>query len=372
MLSDVWDYVSACISCNLHKNKPLKSWTWSHEKLSRIPFRVIVIDHIGPFPKTARNNRYILRVVCPLTMVGFLIAVSDTKTGTTILALECFVFASHGYPSVIRGDNAFGALSEYAATKGIRVICSSADTPSSQWAVERPNKEHTIKVYQWCRDNMANWDLSLPALQLLWRLTPYERLCGRCPLESLCGCKPRLPIPTTVVPGKRVELPDAAVDGSCGSYGEWSTSVLQTVRDEGREAAEEINRKNVEIRARQHGVVESPLAIGDIVCRYEKLTKSALGREDFDVFRVTEIVGPRTAQIRKMKYPQKSDGNLKIIWGPACNVNTDNYVKLGTKSVVTPMKPRPHKGGGTILGFNNYTSKYVVCKGEKFLEKSIS
>ena len=359
--ADCAAYIDDCIGCRLFKAKPAKNWIWNAMSLPRLPFRVIVVDHVGPFKRTRRGNRFILRVVCVLTMAGFLIPTPDTKRATTIHCLKVNVFASHGWPLAIKADGPFTTLREILAPSGVHVIIGNPESPTSQWQAERPNREQTRQLYAAVHQHGNDWDEITPALQLSWRCSPMERLNGRTPLEALTGAIGRMPISTALAPPSgRPSLRDPECY-SAADTAEHLVVAMKGIRDDIVEAGEAINEKNCLERAAAHGTTTSPLSVGDIVTPFEKLEKGKMGvdRDSIRVYIVDNIISNRAIIIREVLTK-----GVTVSFGGTKTVNPSNYIKLGTKNVITSyakpkrivIKKRRYK----VVAINNYTLKSIL------------
>ena len=104
------------------------------------PFSRVIVDCIGPLPKTKAGNQYLLTVMCASTRFPEAIPLRNIKAKNIIKALIKF-FTMVGLPRSIQsnqGTNFMSSLFQQAMYQlGIKQIKSSACHPKSQGALQR-------------------------------------------------------------------------------------------------------------------------------------------------------------------------------------------------------------------------------------------
>ena len=136
-------YVTRCISCLYYKSQTGKKLGFLHpiEKGS-IPFETIHIDHLGPFTKTTRENKYVLEVICAYSKYVMLESVKTTGTDETIEVLRKLM-CHYGKPKRIISDRgaAFisGIFKDFCSEYGIIHVLIAVGTPRANGQIERVN-----------------------------------------------------------------------------------------------------------------------------------------------------------------------------------------------------------------------------------------
>jgi transposase InsO family protein len=105
MKRDAHQYIKGCLACQSRKpSEPTGHGLLKHLPIPEQPFDIVDIDFLGPFPKTANENTYILIAIDRLT--GFPIA-APTKDATAKSAADAVysaVICEYGVPRVIHSD----------------------------------------------------------------------------------------------------------------------------------------------------------------------------------------------------------------------------------------------------------------------------
>ena len=74
------------------------------------PFSRIIIDCVGPLPKTKSGNEYLLTIMCALTRFPEAITLRNIKTKTIVKALvKFFIFV--GLPKSVQSDQCSNFMS---------------------------------------------------------------------------------------------------------------------------------------------------------------------------------------------------------------------------------------------------------------------
>ena len=104
------------------------------------PFSRILIDCVGPLPRTKSENEYLLTIMCTSTRFPEAIPLRNIKTKSIIKALiKIFTFV--GLPKSVQSDQGSnfmsGIFQQVMHELGIKQYRSSAYHPESQGALER-------------------------------------------------------------------------------------------------------------------------------------------------------------------------------------------------------------------------------------------
>ena len=124
------------------------------------PFSRIIIDCVGPLPKTKSGNEYLLTIMCASTRFPEAIPLRNIKTKTTVRALvEFFTFV--GLPKSVQSDQGSnfmsGIFQQVMHELGIKQNRSSAYHPESQGALERFHQTLKNMINSYCYDTEKDW-----------------------------------------------------------------------------------------------------------------------------------------------------------------------------------------------------------------------
>ena len=185
---DVSEYCRSCHTCQAvgKPNQkipaaPLKTIPDFDE-----PFSRVIVDCVGPLPKTKSGNQYLLTIMCASTRFPEAIPLRNIKAKTIVKALTKF-FTLVGLPKSIQSDQGSnltsGLFQEVMYELGIeQYITSSAYHPESQGAIERFHQTLKNMIKTYCLDFEKDWDEGVHLLLFAAREAVQETL-GFSPFE---------------------------------------------------------------------------------------------------------------------------------------------------------------------------------------------
>lgn len=146
------------------------------------PFEHVIVDCVGPLPKTKSGHQYILTIMCAATRYPQAVPLRTLKSRAIIQALIKF-FSTFGLPKRIQSDQGSNFMSKIFAQVmlelNVKHHTSSASHPESQGALERFHQ--TLKAML-CKFSNREWDEGLPLMLFAARETLQESL-GFSPAE---------------------------------------------------------------------------------------------------------------------------------------------------------------------------------------------
>ena len=195
---DVVNYCRTCHTCQVigkPNQKPPKA------PLRPIPafkssFSELIIDCVGPLPKSKSGKQYLLTIMCASTLFPEAIPLSNIRTPAICEALKCY-FSRVGLPISIRSDQGSNFQShkfkQFLKELGIEQKKSSAWHPESQGALERFHQTFKTMLKCYCEDHERDWDVGVPLLLFAVRDSTQESL-GFSPFQLVFGHKVRGPL----------------------------------------------------------------------------------------------------------------------------------------------------------------------------------
>ena len=186
------DEVEFCRSCHACQMVGKPNQTIPKAPLQPIPavqepFSRIIVDCVGPLPKTRSGNQYLLTIMCTSTRFPEAIPLRNIKAKTIVKALINF-FTLVGLPSSIQSDQGSnfmsGVFQQVMNELWITQYKSSAYHPQSQGALERWHQTLKTMMGIYCFETEKDWDEGIHLLLFAARESVQESL-GFSPL-SLC------------------------------------------------------------------------------------------------------------------------------------------------------------------------------------------
>ena len=196
--SDVSKYCKTCHTCQM-VGKP--NQTIPKAQLRPIPafdepFSRILIDCVGPLPRTKSGNEYLLTIMCTSTRFPEAIPLRNIKTKSIVKALIKF-FTFVGLPKSVQSDQGSnymsGIFQQVMHEVGIKQYRSSAYHPESQGALERFHQTLKNMIRSYCFDTEKDWDEGIHLLLFAVRESVQESL-GFSPFELVFGHSVRGPL----------------------------------------------------------------------------------------------------------------------------------------------------------------------------------
>lgn len=192
MRNYVEQYISCCIACLFYKKNSGKKEGYLHPIPKGVePLNTLHVDHLGPFPKSKRNNMYLIVGIDGFTKFVFLRAVRDTKTKYVIDYFKD-IFATYGVPKVLVADRGSSYTSKkftsFCKQNNVRLILNAVATPRANGQVERLNRtilaallpsvpeeelwDEQVRDIQFALNNVVNKSTGKTPSQLMFGYTP--------------------------------------------------------------------------------------------------------------------------------------------------------------------------------------------------------
>ncbi|XP_076877760.1 uncharacterized protein LOC143526887 isoform X2 [Brachyhypopomus gauderio] len=199
--SDVAEYCRTCHTCQLvgKPNQKIPPAPLRPIAVTGNPFDHIIIDCVGPLPKTRTGYSYLLTLMCAATRFPEAIPLRSLHTRSVVKALVKFC-TTFGLPKVIQSDQGSNFTSRLFAQVmrelKIKHQMSSAYHPESQGALVRFHQTFKTMLRSYCLETEKDWDEGIPLLLFAIReavqestgFTPSELVFGhvvRGPLKAL-------------------------------------------------------------------------------------------------------------------------------------------------------------------------------------------
>lgn len=156
----------------------------------------ILVDCVGPLPKTKHGKQYLLTIMCASTQFPEANPLRSISDGKITKSLTNF-FSMVGLPKVVQSDQGSNFTSrifrQAMNSLGIKTVTSSAYHPQSQGAPERFHSTLKTMIRSYCSDHQKDWDEGIPFLIFAARDAPQESL-GFSPFELVFGHTVRGPL----------------------------------------------------------------------------------------------------------------------------------------------------------------------------------
>ncbi|XP_073809789.1 uncharacterized protein [Danio rerio] len=160
------------------------------------PFEHILIDCVGPLPRSKSGFKYLLTIMCATTRFPEAIPLRSVTTRAITKALVKF-FTLFGLPKILQSDQGTNftsrTFSQVLKRLGIKHNVSTAYHPESQGALERFHQTLKSMLRTYCFELEGDWEEGLPWLLFASREVIQESL-GFSPAELVFGYNLRGPL----------------------------------------------------------------------------------------------------------------------------------------------------------------------------------
>ncbi len=188
---DVAKHIRSCHTCQITGKPNQKVPVAPLQPISVVstPFEHLIIDCVGPLPRSKTGHQYLLTVMCQTTRYPAAYPLRSITTKSVLKALTNFM-STFGIPKVIQSDQGSNFMSKQfsKALRQLRVDhnISSAYHPQSQGVLERFHQTLKSLLRSYCVELDADWEEGLPWMLLAIREVIQESL-GFSPNELVFG-----------------------------------------------------------------------------------------------------------------------------------------------------------------------------------------
>ncbi|XP_068237128.1 uncharacterized protein [Palaemon carinicauda] len=162
----------------------------------RIPFHDVLVDYVGPLPRSKRGNRFLLTMIDRFTRYLEAVPTRCANASHAVRGLTQF-FCRFGFPATVQSDKGshfmareFKAAMEY---HGVHHQTSTAYHPESQGLVERSHQTLKTVLTKFGEAGSSDWEENLPYALFALRQARSETT-GYSPFELLYAHSTRGPL----------------------------------------------------------------------------------------------------------------------------------------------------------------------------------
>ncbi|GFY36525.1 retrovirus-related Pol polyprotein from transposon 412 [Trichonephila clavipes] len=194
--ADVEQWCKSCDACSARKGPKIRSRGKLHRYNVGAPFERIAFDILGPLPRTASGNKYLLVVMDYFTKWPEVYPIPDQEAPTVAEAVVQHWISRYGVPLQLHSDQGRNFVS--AVLKGVCELLGIDKTkttplhPQSDGMVERFNRTTLNNLSLMVSKNQQDWDQKVPLFLLAYRSAVHETT-GYSPSQMLFGRDLRLP-----------------------------------------------------------------------------------------------------------------------------------------------------------------------------------
>ncbi|GFV18917.1 retrovirus-related Pol polyprotein from transposon 412 [Trichonephila clavipes] len=208
--ADVEQWCKSCDACSARKGPKIRSRGKLHRYNVGAPFERIAFDILGPLPRTASGNKYLLVVMDYFTKWPEVYPIPDQEAPTVAEAVVQHWISRYGVPLQLHSDQGRNFVS--AVLKGACELLGIDKTkttplhPQSDGMVERFNRTILNNLSLMVSKNQQDWDQKVPLFLLAYRSAVHETT-GYSPSQMLFW--PRSSSPCDLLFGRPPDTPSS-------------------------------------------------------------------------------------------------------------------------------------------------------------------
>ncbi|XP_068249797.1 uncharacterized protein [Palaemon carinicauda] len=294
MKADVKHHIESCHPCQVtgKPNQKIPPAPLVPITVPNSPFEKVIVDCVGPLPKTKKQNEYILTLLCPTTRFPLAVPIKNISARTIIVNL-LKIFTIFGFPKELQCDQGTNFTSDLfkQTLKQLNIshIFASAYHPQTNGALERVHQTIKNLLRKYICETGRDWDEDLDLLMYVLRSTPNEST-GISPFEMMFGRRPR------------INLSMVKENILRGTYKDQQVSIpqyLQSLKvkfDHVYEFAN-LNLTNSQIRMKNHYDKKAKIRtfkVGDDVLVYRPVPGAPLREKFMGPYKITKRVSKTT------------------------------------------------------------------------------
>lgn len=213
---DVINFIRSCHTCQVTGKPNQKIPLAPLQPIAAVttPFEHLIIDCVGPLPRSKAGHAYLLTVMCQSTRYPAAYPLRSITTKSILKALTSFM-SIFGIPKIIQSDRGSNFMSRNFSKvmQQLKVThnISSAYHPQSQGVLERFHQTLKSLLRSYCVELDCDWEEGLPWMLLAIREVVQESI-GFSPNELVFGHTVRGPITVLADEWKTSDPPENVLD----------------------------------------------------------------------------------------------------------------------------------------------------------------
>ncbi|OXA42471.1 Transposon Ty3-G Gag-Pol polyprotein [Folsomia candida] len=301
MHEDIYAYIRSCATCQAVKNPTSKPHGSLQSVLPQGPWDMLAMDLMGPLPRSANRNTYLLVVVDHFSKWVELFALKDATAPLIARTLEREIFCRFGAPASILSDNATNfrgkVLANLMKAWGIEQKFTTTYHPQGN-ITERVNRNLRAMLSAYTHSKHSKWDEFLPETALALR-TAVHSSTGFSPALLNLGREPKLPLDYAVNPvhsdgfDSRIDYSTKLIDRLASLYSQAKLNIEKSCEEQKRH----YDKRHKNITFKPNDLVL--LKTHHLSKKSEKFSKKLAIRWD-GPFRIVAQLTPVTYTIVKM------------------------------------------------------------------------
>ena len=194
MLKDIIKFVQSCKDCQTNKTRPRTRENLTITPTPQSAFDIVIVDTIGPLPKSDKGNVYAVTLICDLTKYLVTIALPDKKAVQIAKAIfEDFILMYGPMKQLLsdRGSEYVNSiLNDLCKLLNVTKETSTSYHHRTVGTVERSHKTFNEYLRSYVNEQKSDWDDWLVYFTYCYNTTPSVAINDYCPYQLIFGKTP--------------------------------------------------------------------------------------------------------------------------------------------------------------------------------------
>lgn len=195
MRKSIASYVNSCHKCRTNKPKTANKEALTLTPTPQAPFEKLVIDTVGPLPKSINGNSYALTSICDLTKYVICVPIPNKEARTIAEALMNNIILVHTMKSILTDKGTEYLNNTIAELCKLFEIKKEHSTPyrhQTLGSIERNHRVLNEYLRSYLEESNSDWEANLkffaycynttPNTTLEFKYTPFELIYSKKPL----------------------------------------------------------------------------------------------------------------------------------------------------------------------------------------------
>lgn len=198
MAKDIARHTKTCHECQTNKIKTHTKEPMTITQTPAKPFDLVILDTIGPLPKTINGNIYAITLICDMTKFLITIPAQDKEAKTIARKIFNNFILIHGPMKEIRTDKGSEykneIMTELCRQMKINHQISTAYHHETVGSIERNHRTLNEYLRSYCNSKKDDWDEYIKYFTYCYNSTPHGSFNHKfSPFELIFAKKPNIP-----------------------------------------------------------------------------------------------------------------------------------------------------------------------------------
>nr|AAL90422.1 RH61266p [Drosophila melanogaster] len=194
MTRHIKEYIRRCHKCQMSKTTTHTKTPLTYTETPTNAFDIVIVDTVGPLPKSEYGNEYIVTLICDLTKYLVTIPVANKSANTVAKAIFENFILKYGPMKTFISDMGTeyknNVIQDMCKYMKIENLTSTAYHHQTLGTIERSHRTFNEYIRSYISADKTDWDVWIQYFTYCFNTTPSV-MHNYCPYELVFGRLPR-------------------------------------------------------------------------------------------------------------------------------------------------------------------------------------